>query len=200
MSGRKSKGEFKEKVKPSVLLNNLGVVRVRKTLEHHGSLRKAAKVLGVKYITLWHWLKENEVESGGYDINYAKTVGKGMPKTGSFHYWLLSHQDIRLPRSMVKIAALAGFSEEAVKCFFYRQRKEVKRILSELPDLRGLNITLETTEKKVIHAKLIKTYKYTLDRYSLKATLVGELNSKEIFSVNIPSLEDFKKAIQSASA
>ncbi len=191
--------DFEEKLKPSVLLNNLGVIRVQKTLEHHGSLRKAAKVLGVKYITLWHWLKENAVETGGYEINYTKTVGKGMPKTGSFHYWLLTHQDVKLPRSMVQIAKLSGFSEEAVKCFFYRQRKEVRKILEELLDIRKLSITLETTEKKVIHAKTIQKYKYSLDRYSLKATLVGELNNKELFSVNIPSLEDYKKAIQSAS-
>lgn len=196
MPGKK---KVEETLRPSVMLDSLGVDRVRKTLLHHGSLRKAAKALGVKYISLWNWMKVNNVATTGYEINYTKTVGKGMPKTGSFQYWLMTHQDVKLPRSMVKIANISGHSEEAVKCFFYRQRKDVKKLLEGLTDLRKVEVTLRTDEEEDIKSTSIKSYRFIVDRYSLRATMVGILNNKKEFVVPIESLENFSKAIQNVS-
>ena len=177
----------------------MGTERVRKTLEHHGSLRKAAKALGVKYISLWYWLKTNHVDVGSYEINYTKTLGKGMTRKGSFQDWLLTHQDVRLPRSMVKIANIAGFTPNAVKCFFYRERTLIKDSLKNLPPLGKLNASLETEEGTLVNTKTIKKYSFLIDRYSLKATMEGELTDGTLFRVFIPSLEEFQKSIRSAS-
>lgn len=174
----------------------MGIERVKKTLEHHGSLRKAAKALGVKYISLWYWLKSNRIDVGSYEINYTKTLGKGMTRRGSFQDWLLTHQDIRLPRSMVKIAAIAGFSSNAVKCYFYRERKLIRDLLKEIPPLTKVNATIDCGEGIFIRTKTIKRYTYLIDRYSLKVTVVGKLTDDTDFRAVIPSLEEFKKSVQ----
>lgn len=177
----------------------MGIERVRKTLEHHGSLRKAAKALGVKYISLWYWLKTNQVEVGSYEIDYTKTLGKGMTRRGSFQDWLLTHQDIRLPRSMVKIAAIAGFSSNAVKCYFYRERKLIRNMLKDVPPLTKVDAIIDAGDGVLIRTKTIKRYAYLIDRYSLKVTIAGKLTDDTDFRAIIPSLEEFQKSIHSSS-
>lgn len=106
-----------------------------------GSLRKAAKLLGVSHTTVHTVLKDQRQllrpPGGGF------RKGHYMPEvhTSAVAEWFRRHSFAVMPRSPKQIAFVIGCSSESVRCYLYRRRKfERKRLVALLngwrPNLR----------------------------------------------------------------
>jgi len=94
----------------------------------HGSLKKAASVLGISF-----WKARNLMKKSGYLMKARggsshKGKHKKKPRRGSFAIWLREHPEIKLPLNLQEIAKITGCSSNAIKCSLYRLRKKGKKI------------------------------------------------------------------------
>lgn len=105
------------------------------------------------------------------------------------------HPETPLPRSVHQICALTGCTEDQVKTFLYRRRRDVKRILASLPDLKGRELELETTEGDVINMKWATGYAYIVDHWSAKVQIRVE-TEVGTFMVKIPNIVNFAGNVQ----
>lgn len=115
---------------------------------------------------------------------------------GRLDEWLKKHEGRTIPRSYPIIAEAAGVTPNAVKCYMYRRRRSIQEKISQLPDLRKLDITLLNNDGVQRHVDQIDRYDFHIDRFALVVHIVAKLNSGEIEIFPIPSLSAFMNNVK----
>ena len=182
-----------------IIRRGVSIDKVIAAYKHFGSYRKAAIVCNISKDTVKTVVLRYNVKADS-----AKIPNKASyhPKRhySDFAKWHKAHiNDKNLPHSISEFASLSGVNVNIVRCYFYRCRKESRRVLSELPDLRKLSIILEDIEGKTFSSSEIKSYQYAIDRYSQRAAIQGALATGAEVTVLIPSIEKFSSRIKKLS-
>jgi len=156
--------------------------RIYKAYEMYGSVRKAAKVLGVTHPTVSNYLKKH-----GVKVKDRITSRREQATTlsGSFPDWVRKHRGSSLPRSIKELSRMSGASYDAIRSFLYRRRKRLRSRFNNLPDLRivpGLRMRFNNFGE--IDAASIDHYEFKIDMFSgtvfVKAEVFSEGEKKEL--------------------
>ena len=179
-----------------IIRRGISIDKVIAAYKHFGSLRKAAAVCNISKDTVKAVIKRYEVAK----------LTTNLPKKASYnplnHYsdfakWHKAHSgDSDLPRSLSEFASLSGVNVNIVRCYFYRRRKQARKILDSLPDLRRLSIQLEDIEGHKFFSYDLEKYRYAIDRYSQRAALQGEIEYTGEVTVLIPSIDRFASRVK----
>ena len=111
--------------------------------------------------------------------------------------WIREHPDVRLPRSLGAIVELTGCTRDAVKTYLFRQRRDARRVVDALPDLRLVPLILETTKGEPLISTGLDTYAISVDHWTAKAQIKGTfLGTPVVF--NITHLGDFSRKVHEA--
>jgi hypothetical protein len=182
-----------------IIRRGVSVEKVIAAYKHFGSLRKAADVCDISKDTVKNVILRFKVPTLAADLPHKASYN---PRThySDFAKWHKAHaEDEGLPYTVAGLAKLSGVNANVVKCYFYRRRREARKILESLPDLRKLDITLDDIEGKAFSSKLLESYHYAIHRYSASAalqgihTLLGEVTSL------IPSIDRFASRVRKLS-
>ena len=164
---------------------------------HFGSLRPAARSCGISKDLARKILMAQGVEKPKAFFP-KKPSYNPKRRYSDFAKWHKDHaSDPNLPFSLKEIASLAGVSENVARCYFYRRRKQARAILSELPDLRKVNLVLEDIEGKKFSSRTLGPYHYAIHRYSERAAIQGTVEGKEV-TVVIASIDQFASRVRKA--
>lgn len=179
-----------------IIRRGISIDKVIAAYKHFGSYRKAAIVCGIATDTVKSVVLRYNVTA----------FPASLPRKASYHpkrhysnfaKWHKEHMnDVDLPHSLAEFASLSGCNVNIVKCYFYRCRKETRRVLASLPDLRTLSVSLEDIEGKAFKTSSLSHYRYAVDRYSQRAALQGTLDDNIEVTVLIPSVEQFASRIR----
>jgi hypothetical protein len=182
-----------------IIRRGVSIDKVITAYKHFGSFRKAGEVCGISKDTVDEVIKR-------YNVPRLVAV---LPKKTSYnprtHYsdfakWHQAHvEDADLPHSLAEFAKRSGVNVNVVKCYFYRRRKDARKILANLPDLRKLNLQLQDIEGHVFDSSGLGDYHYAIDRYSQRAALQGKLGEVEV-TVLIPSIDRFASRVRKLNA
>ena len=179
-----------------IIRRGVSIEKVIAAYKHFGSLRKAAHVCNISKDTVNAVILRYKVP---HLVASLPTKASYNPRThySTFAKWHQAHaSDPNLPHSLGGIAKLSGVNANVVKCYFYRRRKDARKILMSLPDLRKLSLTLEDIEGKTFNSRELEMYRYAIDRYSARAALQGKLEYIGEVTVLIPSIEQFAKRVK----
>lgn len=164
-----------------------------------------AKVLGTSHVTLSAFCRENGIKTLSQNDARAIALQK-MPKrrrrgTGSVAVYMAEHPEVALPQNMKQIADAIGCSHAAVRCYFSRARRQIKKMLTKLPDLRKLpaDVFFETSDGGGVYPASIGSYWYELKLMSLKAVLHVRLTDGGDCLVLIDNPDAFAKRVTEAS-
>ena len=94
---------------------------------------------------------------------------------GCLGLWIKAHRAVAMPHSVRKITALTGCTKDEVKCYLYRKRRELRRLLSRLPRLDEVNIILPTTAGYKVPTRAFQAYKLYLNKWSFTVKIVAWL-------------------------
>jgi len=182
-----------------IIRRGVSIDKVIAAYKHFGSLRKAAAVCHISKDTVKAVLRRYNVEG----------VSASLPKKASYnprtHYstfakWHQAHvDDPGLPYSRSELAKLAGVSVEVVHCYFYRRRKDARKLLASLPDLRDLDIPLQDIEGVNFKSYELSHYRYAIDRYARRAAIQGSIELTGEVTILIPSIELFARRVMRLS-
>lgn len=183
-----------------IVRRGVSIDKVIAAYKHFGSYRKAASVCGISKDTVKSVVLRYHVVA----------LSAALPRKASYHpkrhysdfaKWHKAHMnDVDLPHSLVEFASLSGANVNTVKCYFYRCRKETRRVLASLPDLRTLSVSLEDIEGKDLKTSSLSHYRYAVDRYSQRVALQGMLGDGVEVTVLIPSVEQFASRVRKLRA
>jgi hypothetical protein len=180
-----------------IIRRGVSIDKVIAAYRHFGSLRKTAAVCKISKDTVAAVILRYKVP---HLVATLPSQASYNPRTrySTFAKWHKAHSgDPALPHSLAALAKLSGENTNVVKCYFYRRRKEARKILSSLPDLRKLKLSLEDIEGHVFRSSGLENYRYAIDRYSERAALQGELELFGEVTVLIPSIDQFAKRVKS---
>lgn len=169
-----------------------------KAYEYHRTLRSAAKALGITHVTLSRALKDAGIDVRTKDAAM-KEAHKKSPHFGTFALWLIENKGKALPRSIEKLMELSGCTRDAVSCYFYRRRKDVKDQLRELPDLRTIKATVADSFGTKYRTDSFVSYEYLIDKYSLKVKVLAKLKDGTVLQFPIQNLGHFVMAVKEIS-
>ena len=102
-----------------------------------------------------------------------------------------------LPRGVSKICKLTGCTEDQVKTFLYRRRKQVKEQLATLPELRGRVMHLEATNGSIVDMRFVQSYQFVIDHWTAKVSIIMMTELGE-FRANVPNLAEFVRQVHSS--
>ena len=97
---------------------------------------------------------------------------------GCLGRWIREHRRTELPHSVRQISALSGCTKDEVKCYLYRKRRELRRLLSKLPRLDEVNIILPTTAGYKVPTRAFQAYKLYLNRWTFLVKIVAWLKPR----------------------
>ena len=183
-----------------IIRRGVSIDKVIAAYKHFGSLRKAASVCDIGKDTVKAVILRYKVPALGAVLPSKASYN---PRThySDFAKWHKAHaEDGGLPHSLGELAKLSGSNANVVKCYFYRRRKEARKILSSLPDLRKLSLSLQDIEGALIESRHLQSYRYAIDRYSQRAALQGEHMTLGEVTVLIPSVDQFAKRVRKLTA
>jgi hypothetical protein len=179
-----------------IVRRGVSVDKVIAAYKHFGSLRKAANVCKISKDTVANVLLRYKV-SPLKAVLPRKSFHSSHTHYSAFARWYAAHaSDSNLPHSIVEFAALSGSNPNTVRCYLYRRRKEVRKLLMSLPDLRSLDLRLEDIEGFTFSSGDLEHYRYAIDRYSASAVLQGTVDITGEVTVFIPSVEQFVKRVR----
>lgn len=112
--------------------------------------------------------------------------------------WLRTHPGIRLPQNVAKIAEMIGCTRNDVSTYFYRRRKRRLKQLDKIPDLRVLDLELVDDSGAIHPTSQLATYRYSMDKWNLSATIEATLLNGMELSFPLPVVEDFEEAVVDA--
>jgi TyrR family helix-turn-helix protein len=175
--------------------NKIPKAKLEKAYRKYGTARATAEALGRSHTTINTLLKEYGIPKTPPErilqIRSDKCRFNDTKAHGAIAKYFRDHKDGSLPRDYTKIAHAVGTSYNAVKQYFYRQRRAVREMLGQIGDLREKNISLKTDKGKILYSKDIKDYYYTVDKFTIKASIVitDQGGSKHV--APIPDLRQF---------
>jgi hypothetical protein len=183
-----------------IIRRGVSIDKVIAAYKHFGSYRKAAEVCGIAKGTVKAVVERYHVVA----------LPASLPRKASYHpkrhysdfaKWHKAHMnDKNLPHSLAEFASLANSNVNIVKCYFYRCRKETRRVLTSLPDLRTLDVALEDIEGKLVSSATLESYHYAIDRFSQRVALQGKCKDGAEVTVLIPSVEQFASRVRKLTA
>jgi len=94
---------------------------------------------------------------------------------GCLGTWIRNHRTTELPHSVRQICTLTGCTKDEVKCYLYRKRRELRRLLSKLPRLNEVNVILPTTAGYKVSTRSLQAYKLYLNKWDFTIKIVGWL-------------------------
>jgi len=174
-----------------------GKDKLIKAYQIHGTLRQAAKALGISHVALASYFKKENIPFK----NRQKAIEAAKRKsghTGVIAEFLSRNQDTPLPRDFTKLAFLAGTSRNAVSCYFYRRRRFLKRDLSALPNLTKCNLVVQDEFGTNYKTKDFKSYEYLIDKFTLAVSILVVLKSKEQVIIKVDNVESYIETISKA--
>lgn len=106
--------------------------------------------------------------------------------------WAKNHEGAILPRSTKAIARETGLTEDQVKTYLYRRRKETKVLMRKILNMIKTvdSVVVETTTKELVDLKKVSTLKFIYDHWALKSALKFVYEGKEMIA-DIESLHSF---------
>ncbi len=176
-------------------MNKIPKAKLEKAYRKYGSARATAEALGKSHTTVNKLIKEYgipktpperllQIRSDKCRFNDTKAHGKVAK-------FFRDHKNGNLPRDYSRIADEIGVSYDAVKQYFYRQRRAVRDMLGQIGDLRKKNISLKTNDGKILYSKDIKDYYYTVDKFTINASIVVTDHNDNKHLAPIPDLRQF---------
>lgn len=138
--------------------------KLERALNYFGSYRKAGQALGKSHVTIAKYAKKYGLldRSGRYDYDYSK---RKRVRYGAVAKFMEENPDFELPRSYDKLSTIIGCSKDAIKCYVYRRRKEMREKAANLKDLRKRDILLQDVNGDWYSTEDFATYKVFLDKY-----------------------------------
>ena len=183
-----------------IIRRGVSIEKVIAAYKHFGSLREAGRVCHIHKDTVKLVLERYGVKPASASIPKKASYN---PRThySDFAKWHKAHaNDPDLPHSLSEFASLSGANPNVVKCYFYRRRKEARKLLASLPDLRFMSVPLVDIEGYAFSSNTLDHYRYAIDRYSTRAALQGEIDLYGQVTVLIPSIEQFASRVRKLNA
>jgi hypothetical protein len=183
-----------------IVRRGVSVDKVIAAYKHFGSLRKAAAVCAISKDTVKAVILRFDV-ARPTPMLPAKASYNPRTHYSTFAKWHQAHaSDKALPNSVSALAKLSGVPPNVVKCYFYRRRREARKLLESLADLRKLSLSLEDIEGKTFPSSALESYHFAIDRYAQRAAIQGivlDITSKTYeVTVLIPSIDVFASRIR----
>ena len=181
-----------------IIKRGVSIQKVIAAYQHSGSLGFAAKTCGIAKDTVKQVLRRNGIEQKPkVKLPSKATLGPGNVYS-DFAQWHKAHaKDKDLPSNPKDIAKLANVSVDTVRCYFYRRRRKAQGLLSSLPNLSTLDLTLEDFGGEKIPSSALTSYRYAIERYSDRAVILGIAGEDDLeVAIPIPSIEIFVKRIK----
>jgi hypothetical protein len=161
----------------------------RKSYEAHGYVtrerleRARAAHKTVPRIAAFLGIAENTVRK--YSRRWGFVFKPGRPRGrarghGSLIRWVRAHKDVPLPRSVHAIHVLTGCTEDAIKAYLKRQRREIREYLRGLPDLKRTALRLRAASGTVIPLRVVKRYALTFSPWSFRIRLCCTVGAKTL--------------------
>ncbi len=124
-----------------------------------------------------------------------KAAGKlKRKKRSGLLLWVQEHPGVLLPRSVKEITILTGCSEDQVKTFLSRRRRQTRMILGSLPDLRNMDVEMENLHGQRLHTTQMESYKFIMEHWTAKVSIAAVISGEQhVFQ--IANLELFTKSI-----
>lgn len=192
MNGSETSGT-KKKTRTRVVRTPMLERRIILAYNRYPSLRQTATLVGASKDFVLAVLRKHGIDSRAKTTARVRLTGREGRETGRIAKWLRENADRKLPRDYRHIARRAGVSYNALKCYFYRRRRQIKIELDSIPSLQALNATLRTPLGKDVSTAAFATYRFLIDRFSLEVWLEARLENGEIAAFPIPKWEDFVK-------
>lgn len=173
---------------------------LRRLFATHGSAYAIAKRLGCTAEHVRRQLKKLDItllKPGEHSLMMLDDSIYAYDR-GVVAVWLRTHPGLRLPRNAAKIAEIIGCKTNDVSTYFYRRRLRRLKQLDRMPDLRVLDLELEDDVGDIHHTSQLATYRYSMDKWNLSATIEGTLLSGMELSFPLPVVEDFEEAVAGA--
>lgn len=181
--------------RPSVLDDGFTLQQMKDAYKEKGTLKEAAKELGISKKTLAKYLKEEGVE-------IQRGLKKGT-KIKVHHFsclakWLREHKGERLPANVAKISRITGCSKSSVASYLYRRRKLIEEEANKIiNDLYSKGVIVYDFYERKISLKGVSTWKVYVDRFTSRVTVIFRLKApgKVCFLFDIGSLRKQHKEV-----
>lgn len=182
-------------------LRALGRDRVSITLKKLGTIRQTAKTLGVSHTVLRQYLKEEGLESL-YNPTFASQQARKLQSINhprgraGLLKWMDEHPNEKLPSGSIKdIAKATNCTIDQVKTYFHRMRKQNRKLIEKLPDLRHVPIQLKTSGGVVVETKNLDWYRFVMSKRDFSVTMVCGGKNNERWEIPIPRLDWFVSVV-----
>jgi hypothetical protein len=173
-----------------------------------GSAAGVSKLLDIDRTTVVKYLRSAKIPTrakGDFTPRQPNQWGEiNINDYGCVAKWIVKHPGLALPRSPKAIAIVTGCSEDAVKSWLRRRRRQTEVHIRMIPDLRKYKLKFESQDNKWYYTSDIESYQIGYDKYSLHLTvnaIMRELGStRVVFKVRDPEqLLAFLKAADNAT-
>ena len=177
-------------------LSAVGKSRILIALKRFGSVRKVSRLLGVSHTSLFRWMKENKLRMPQVSEEVLEEMQLARKMKRKVHaglaVWAKNHEGAILPRSTKAIARETGLTEDQVKTYLYRRRKETKVLMRKILNMIKTvdSVVVETTTKELVDLKKVSTLKFIYDHWALKSALKFVYEGREMIA-DIESLHSF---------
>jgi hypothetical protein len=169
--------------------------RIRKTYLVLRSIRKTAKVIGVSYGTI----RRSLIDSGGvpdFSERRPPTRSASVEGYSRISEWLNRHKGKAIPSRYRELSVAIGQSSNAIKCYFYRQRKAILDKLKILPDIRDERIALTDIDGKTLIGSQLTSYEYRVGNYPFDVTVIALAKDGEYHVFPIPDSKAFRVKVK----
>lgn len=149
-----------------------------------GTMKLVAEKLGVTDRTVRNWVKEGKIKALKHPTYNREKVSK-------MRQWINEHPEEKLPRNLLEITRITGFSKSVVYHYFYRRRDKALGHLQSMGDLRTTGKVLRATDNSYVPVKGIRDYALKVDKFNLRVLVYGERLTGGIFKVFM-SMKQYK--------
>lgn len=146
----------------------------------------------MSHVTLTRYCRKNRIRPNPHIAPYERHYG-------AFPQWLREHPDEKLPKSIKAIANVTGCTQDEIKSYFYRRRKEVKLILKEIPDIRKYPLVLKGRYGEWLDTQAIIKYNYVINHWTCAVTIVTVYPDRVHF-IDLKDVSKFKREVLKACA
>lgn len=165
-----------------------------KAVATHRTSRKVGKALGISHYSVLKYSKKWNVPLLPPDT----TGGAKRKRYSSIANFVRNNPNVKLPRKYSDIATLVGCSENAVRLYFSRKRRELKNRVKDLPDLKLLDIRLKDCFDEWYSSKDFKNYYILFDKWSMKIFIDATLKQKINRRFELKDFEELNQLVLQA--
>ncbi len=150
-----------------------------------GSIRKAARALGVSHTALRQYCLSRGIDLTSIERGFTKVRNPLYDKSSrtsnsKVTKYFLHNPDRPIPRDYRKLAKLIKCSYASVQSWFYRRKYLLEEQLYNLPDLRNKDIMLIDDIGDAHHMSTVRKYQYLIDPFRLEVVLRFWLFPKQL--------------------